>query len=176
MWGAEATEQGNCSAFKATVPHCCEKRPVIIDLTLNRTRIVATKASARTTLAKWLVIEAENLLDTVHVRVKHHHVPLRIISHDIQYFNDVLLQAGEGGGNAQTEILFHKDEEGIFTFSDGWAFPRRIMFNGDECVMPPPDHSPTLLLHQLQLSSPLSSPCCFLNCSCEIFRGNFECL
>ncbi|KAK2663650.1 hypothetical protein Ddye_002224 [Dipteronia dyeriana] len=60
----------------------------------------------------------------------------------IQYFNDMLLQAGESG-NAQTEILFHKDE-GIFTLSDGWAFPRRIMFNGDECVMPPPDHYPTL--------------------------------
>ncbi|KAK3184847.1 hypothetical protein Dsin_032133 [Dipteronia sinensis] len=60
----------------------------------------------------------------------------------IQYFNDMLLQAGEGG-NAQTEIIFHKDK-GIFTLSDGWAFPRRIMFNGDECVMPPPDHYPTL--------------------------------
>nr|GMC89743.1 cobra-like protein 6 [Ipomoea batatas] len=33
MWGAEATEQGNCSAFKTGQrPHCCEKKPVIIDL------------------------------------------------------------------------------------------------------------------------------------------------
>ncbi|KAK1553203.1 hypothetical protein Q3G72_030797 [Acer saccharum] len=34
MVGAEATEQGNCSAFQARVPlpHCCEKRPVIVDL------------------------------------------------------------------------------------------------------------------------------------------------
>lgn len=31
--GAEATEQGNCSAFKASQPpHCCEKEPTIIDL------------------------------------------------------------------------------------------------------------------------------------------------
>lgn len=31
--GAEATEQGNCSAFKGKqLPHCCEKEPVIIDL------------------------------------------------------------------------------------------------------------------------------------------------
>ncbi|TXG59164.1 hypothetical protein EZV62_016993 [Acer yangbiense] len=60
----------------------------------------------------------------------------------IQYYNDMLLQAGESG-NVQTEILFHKDE-GMFTFGQGWAFPRRIMFNGDECVMPPPDQYPTL--------------------------------
>ena len=33
MWGAEATEQGNCSRFRGQEkPHCCEKRPVIIDL------------------------------------------------------------------------------------------------------------------------------------------------
>lgn len=33
MFGAEATEQGNCSFFRGKVaPHCCEKEPVIIDL------------------------------------------------------------------------------------------------------------------------------------------------
>lgn len=33
MSGAEATEQGDCSAIKATQPpHCCEKEPVIVDL------------------------------------------------------------------------------------------------------------------------------------------------
>ncbi|KAK9286075.1 hypothetical protein L1049_014455 [Liquidambar formosana] len=34
MWGAEATEQGNCSRFKGSpqFPHSCEKEPVIIDL------------------------------------------------------------------------------------------------------------------------------------------------
>ncbi|MCE3214706.1 hypothetical protein HAX54_053113 [Datura stramonium] len=33
MWGAEATEQGDCSAFKGGIPpHCCEKQPVIVDL------------------------------------------------------------------------------------------------------------------------------------------------
>ncbi|CAK7357080.1 unnamed protein product [Dovyalis caffra] len=34
MQGAEATEQGNCSAFQSAVnpPHCCEKKPVIVDL------------------------------------------------------------------------------------------------------------------------------------------------
>ncbi|KAF5931480.1 hypothetical protein HYC85_032353 [Camellia sinensis] len=33
MWGVETTEQGNCSAFRGKqLPHCCEKKPVIIDL------------------------------------------------------------------------------------------------------------------------------------------------
>lgn len=33
MFGAEATEQGNCSSFMGKeLPHCCEKKPVIIDL------------------------------------------------------------------------------------------------------------------------------------------------
>lgn len=33
IFGAEATEQGNCSAFRGgPLPHCCMKEPVIIDL------------------------------------------------------------------------------------------------------------------------------------------------
>ncbi|KAA8545494.1 hypothetical protein F0562_020278 [Nyssa sinensis] len=60
----------------------------------------------------------------------------------IQYYNDILLQSGHNG-NVQTEMLLHKDP-GIFTFREGWAFPRKISFNGDECVMPPPDEYPRL--------------------------------
>ncbi|KAM5574415.1 COBRA-like protein 6 [Rosa sericea] len=60
----------------------------------------------------------------------------------IKFYNDMLLTSGNQG-NAQTEMLLHKDE-GIFTFREGWTFPRRISFNGDECVMPPPDDYPTL--------------------------------
>lgn len=54
----------------------------------------------------------------------------------------MLLQRGESG-NVQTEMLLRKDP-GVFTFREGWAFPRKISFNGDECVMPPPDEFPTL--------------------------------
>ncbi|PON58160.1 COBRA-like protein [Trema orientale] len=33
MWGAEATEQGNCTRFRrGQLPHCCEKQPEIVDL------------------------------------------------------------------------------------------------------------------------------------------------
>ncbi|XP_044490422.1 COBRA-like protein 6 isoform X2 [Mangifera indica] len=60
----------------------------------------------------------------------------------IREYNDVLLEAGDKG-NVQTEMLLHKDP-GTFTFREGWAFPRRILFNGDECVMPLPDDYPRL--------------------------------
>ncbi|XP_054789914.1 COBRA-like protein 6 [Prosopis cineraria] len=60
----------------------------------------------------------------------------------IKYYNDMLLTHGENG-NVQTEMLLHKDD-GIFTFNGGWGFPRTVLFNGDECVMPSPDNYPTL--------------------------------
>lgn len=60
----------------------------------------------------------------------------------IKYYNDMLLQAGEAG-NVQTEMLLHKDKE-MFTFKEGWAFPRKVSFNGEECVMPSPDQYPRL--------------------------------
>ncbi|KAK9734955.1 hypothetical protein RND81_04G173600 [Saponaria officinalis] len=50
----------------------------------------------------------------------------------IQYFNDVLMQAGENG-NVQSEILLSK-VPGTFTFEAGWAFPKRVYFNGENCV------------------------------------------
>lgn len=30
--GAQATEQGDCSKFKGTIPHCCKKNPTVVDL------------------------------------------------------------------------------------------------------------------------------------------------
>lgn len=32
MVGAQATEQGDCSKFKANVPHCCKRNPTVVDL------------------------------------------------------------------------------------------------------------------------------------------------
>ncbi|KAJ4900872.1 COBRA-like protein 2 [Raphanus sativus] len=60
----------------------------------------------------------------------------------IKFYNDFLSQAGPVG-NVQSELLFRKDPSS-FTFEKGWAFPRRIYFNGDNCVMPPPDSYPWL--------------------------------
>lgn len=60
----------------------------------------------------------------------------------VKYYNDLLMQAGEEG-NAQSEMLFEKDPT-TFSFKEGWAFPQRLYFNGDACVLPPPDAYPTL--------------------------------
>jgi hypothetical protein len=60
----------------------------------------------------------------------------------VKFYNDLLSQAGPLG-NVQSELLFRKDKS-TFTFDKGWAFPRRIYFNGDNCVMPPPDAYPWL--------------------------------
>jgi hypothetical protein len=60
----------------------------------------------------------------------------------IQYYNEMLLQAGPNG-NVQTEMLLAKDPN-TFTFREGWTFPRKVSFNGDECVMPSPDDYPRL--------------------------------
>ncbi|WOK99349.1 hypothetical protein Cni_G08061 [Canna indica] len=60
----------------------------------------------------------------------------------IKFYNDLLMQDGPNG-NVQSELLFRKDPL-TFTFDKGWAFPRRVYFNGDNCVMPPPDAYPWL--------------------------------
>lgn len=59
----------------------------------------------------------------------------------VKYYNDLLMQAGPYGF-VQSEVLFGKNKH--FTFEKGWGFPRRIYFNGDSCVMPPPDEYPHL--------------------------------
>lgn len=60
----------------------------------------------------------------------------------VKFYNDFLNEAGPSG-NVQSELLFRKDKS-TFTFEKGWAFPRRIYFNGDNCVMPSPDAYPWL--------------------------------
>ncbi|KAI9180185.1 hypothetical protein LWI28_002109 [Acer negundo] len=62
----------------------------------------------------------------------------------ISYFNEELLQADEDQeGSVTTDILLEKDLES-FTFRNGWGFPRRIYFNGEDCEMPLPDTFPML--------------------------------
>ncbi|OMP11846.1 Glycosyl-phosphatidyl inositol-anchored, plant [Corchorus capsularis] len=60
----------------------------------------------------------------------------------LKFYNDVLMEAGPDG-NVQSELILKKDMN-TFTFTQGWAFPRKIYFNGDECMMPPPDQYPYL--------------------------------
>nr|GMC78304.1 COBRA-like protein 1 [Ipomoea batatas] len=62
----------------------------------------------------------------------------------IDFYNTILLQASEEQvGSVTTEILLEKDLSS-FTLRNGWAFPRRIYFNGENCEMPPPDTFPML--------------------------------
>ncbi|KAI3861450.1 hypothetical protein MKW98_000402 [Papaver atlanticum] len=46
-------------------------------------------------------------------------------------------------GYVTTEILLGKDVNS-FTLRNGWAFPRKVSFNGENCVMPLPDDFPIL--------------------------------
>lgn len=79
----------------------------------------------------------------------------------VKFYNDVLLQAGKIG-NVQTELLLKKDM-GNFSFREGWAFPRRILFNGDECVMPSPDDYPRLPSYASSTASSFATTLfCFL--------------
>lgn len=55
----------------------------------------------------------------------------------IEYYNTELLNAdGDQLGSVTTEILLNKDADS-FTLSNGWAFPQRIYFNGENCEMAP---------------------------------------
>ncbi|XP_039141082.1 COBRA-like protein 1 isoform X2 [Dioscorea cayenensis subsp. rotundata] len=74
----------------------------------------------------------------------------------IKYYNDLLIEAGPYG-NVQSELLFKKDLS-TFTFDKGWAFPRRVYFNGDNCVMPPPDSYPWLPNASIRTKSPMLLP------------------
>lgn len=60
----------------------------------------------------------------------------------MKFYNDLLMEAGPSG-NVQSEVLLRKDKN-TFSFKQGWAFPRKVYFNGDECMLPPPDTYPFL--------------------------------
>lgn len=60
----------------------------------------------------------------------------------MKFFNDLLMEAGQFG-NVQSEVLLQKDAN-TFTFREGWAFPRKVYFNGEECMLPSPDSYPFL--------------------------------
>lgn len=60
----------------------------------------------------------------------------------MKFYNDLLMEAGPSG-NVQSEVLLQKDKN-TFTLKQGWAFPRKVYFNGEECMLPPPDTYPFL--------------------------------
>ncbi|KAG1366760.1 putative COBRA-like protein 1 [Cocos nucifera] len=70
----------------------------------------------------------------------------------MKYYNDLLMEAGPLG-NVQSELLLQKDQN-IFTLKQGWVFPHKVYFNGDECAIPPPDSNP-----YLHTSAPVKCSC-----------------
>jgi hypothetical protein len=60
----------------------------------------------------------------------------------VKSYNDVLMQDGKLG-TVHSELLLRKDSQ-TFIFEKGRAFPRRVYFNGDNCVMPAPENYPSL--------------------------------
>ncbi|XP_077246053.1 COBRA-like protein 1 [Tasmannia lanceolata] len=59
-------------------------------------------------------------------------------------YNSELLQTIQKNiGSVTTEIILQKDLN-TFTLRNGWTFPRRVYFNGENCEMPLPDDFPAL--------------------------------
>lgn len=115
-----------------------------------RVKITVTNFNYRTNYSQWNLVAQHPNFDNLTTIFSFNYRPLNpygVINDTamlwgIKYYNDLLMTAGPDG-NVQSELLFRK-EPSTFTFHKGWAFPRRVYFNGDNCVMPPPDAYPWL--------------------------------
>ncbi|XP_057808026.1 COBRA-like protein 6 isoform X2 [Salvia miltiorrhiza] len=114
-----------------------------------RVKVTVTNLNYVRNYSDWNLVVLHPNLRSVEQVFSFNYKPLNVygnindsgVFYGIQYYNDMLLQSGKNG-NVQTEILLHKDED--FTFKEGWGFPRKISFNGQDCVMPSPDDYPRL--------------------------------
>ncbi|KAF6147864.1 hypothetical protein GIB67_014444 [Kingdonia uniflora] len=146
-------EEGVTSALRCTIHMCPIRVHWHVKVSYKdywRVRMTVNNFNYAKNYSQWsLVVQHPNLRSLVQT-YSFNYIPLNQYGPindtgmfwGIQYYNDMLLQSGDKG-NVQTELLFHKDSD-MFTFSNGWAFPRKISFNGDECVMPSPDEYPRL--------------------------------
>ncbi|OMP05479.1 hypothetical protein CCACVL1_01880 [Corchorus capsularis] len=114
-----------------------------------RVKISITNFYYRMNYSHWnLVVQHPNLNNVIQVDNFTYKLPLYQSTDDSGLFygvkdqNELLMGAG-ASGNVQSELIFEKDES-AFTLEQGWAFPRKVYFNGDECMMPPPDTYPFL--------------------------------
>ncbi|KAI3473922.1 hypothetical protein Pfo_028120 [Paulownia fortunei] len=107
-----------------------------------RVKIAVTNFNYRMNYTQWtLVAQHPNLNNVTQVFSFDYKplVPYQSINdtgmfYGMKFYNDLLMEAGPFG-NVQTEILLKKDKN-AFTLKQGWAFPRKIYFNGDECQLP----------------------------------------
>ncbi|KAJ9562209.1 hypothetical protein OSB04_007369 [Centaurea solstitialis] len=115
-----------------------------------RAKVAVTNFNYRMNYTQWtLVVQHPNLNNVTQVFSFDYKplVPYESINdtgmfYGMKFFNDLLMEAGPKG-NVQSEVLLQKDQN-TFTFKQGWAFPRKVYFNGDECVLPPPESYPFL--------------------------------
>ncbi|WVZ57282.1 hypothetical protein U9M48_007687 [Paspalum notatum var. saurae] len=115
-----------------------------------RAKIAITNFNYRMNYTQWTLVAQHPNLDNVTEVFSFQYKPLLPYGtindtgmfYGLKFYNDLLMEAGPFG-NVQSEVLMRKDAR-TFTFSQGWAFPRKIYFNGDECKMPPPDSYPYL--------------------------------
>ncbi|CAL5084895.1 unnamed protein product [Urochloa decumbens] len=115
-----------------------------------RAKIAITNFNYRMNYTQWTLVAQHPNLDNITEVFSFDYKPVvaygsindTAMFYGLKYFNDHLMQAGPYG-NVQSEVLMRKDAS-TFTFRQGWAFPRKVYFNGDECQMPPPDEYPYL--------------------------------
>ncbi|KAK3225507.1 hypothetical protein Dsin_005369 [Dipteronia sinensis] len=160
MVGAQATVQGHFSKFKRNIPHCCSRNPAIVDLPPGVPKNQQFSQCCKDgELASWGEDPAASvssfqlsvgLSGTWNITVR---LPKNFyllgpgpddtgLFHGIKYYNDLLPEAGPHG-NVQSDLIFQKDKN-AFTLERGWAFPLQVYFNGNECMIPPPDAYPFL--------------------------------
>ncbi|XP_042375538.1 COBRA-like protein 4 [Zingiber officinale] len=115
-----------------------------------RAKIAITNFNYRLNYTQWTLVVQHPNLDNITEVFSFDYKPLLPYGnindtgmlYGMKFYNDLLMQAG-AYGNVQSELLLRKDER-TFTFKNGWAFPRKVYFNGDECKLPPPDAYPHL--------------------------------
>ncbi|KAL7119597.1 hypothetical protein ACP275_02G072200 [Erythranthe tilingii] len=116
-----------------------------------RVKITITNFNHATNYSGWNLVALHPNLDQITQVFNFNYKPLGIygdlndtgIFYGIKHYNDILLQSRQNG-NVQTELLMHKDGGKKFSFNGGWTFPRKISFNGEDCLMPLPDEYPRL--------------------------------
>ncbi|RLN41134.1 hypothetical protein C2845_PM01G18060 [Panicum miliaceum] len=157
------TPRKDGQALLQCTPHMCPIR-VHWHIKLNykdywRAKIAITNFNYRMNYTQWTLVAQHPNLDNVTEVFSFQYKPLLPYGaindtgmfYGLKFYNDLLMEAGPFG-NVQSEVLMRKDAS-TFTFSQGWAFPRKIYFNGDECKMPPPDSYP-----YLPNSAPVAAP------------------
>ncbi|KAL8061184.1 hypothetical protein ABFX02_02G070900 [Erythranthe guttata] len=116
-----------------------------------RVKITVTNFNHAANYSGWNLVALHPNLDQITQVYSFNYKPIGMygdindtgIFYGIKNYNDILLQSGQNG-NVQTELLMHKDGGKKFSFNGGWAFPRKISFNGEDCLMPLPDEYPRL--------------------------------